>query len=1620
MNTKSNEMVGPLGSADKNKQWQRELLMERLRTHSAQNKSFAELSKAMRMSMLEKRYSLDPTERGTLQKCLDSMQHCIKVTTRQGLIERLESLSRQLGLKFMEDTSGLFISSDMFYLEIVLDAAGTLSDVKVHHECKIEQQSCSELVTCLLKGDFADFTTQLEGLSSIYQLNAEPKVKSKAFVALQAMEMDLYNLYAAQNFHKDAQVTLLESSVGIVQKRRGGHPMKLTYFVSPYDLLNLETKSMAPLTIDIISTQNIGMSVTVNLEASNPNKLQISPTVTLNADAQGASIPVFSPITPTNSTVLPATFVLRLNKPIPVCDSLLDAIVATTQQSLSEPDGRTSIMELVVQTASNGALRNGSKGLFITLPDQNHCYFFTENKRLKGSAISSIPYTEPSQVPKVLTMLRQQALFYTLLASCVREDSKMGDLENTTMLEVSAINNHQISVALEHPFEESMATVEFNLKDASNIDCHIYSLTNNYDAIAIKMTKIIQKTLSIPITIRALLKFWDQEQMKGFHRGGNGIDNGNFSLPLGPSDPGGRMNDFRDIKPKNERGLNGNFGGGNRQFFHASAVMMGGPTQAFDNNVHMFDPGSDGAMMNQFGMKTSLDGNFIESKDCAGGEDFYKNPKSRTDNLMNQNLSENSDSSSLGTSTPTSDLGVASNINMRKGFHIESDSSSPFIDGESSRTSLNDNLIEMTQKTSPMLDKSTLPEEWRLKSSSVDSNVSILPVTSTGLELNSVLSGMGLERRPGIEIIPITATTTQSLPTSITITPITSSSKGDRKSSSSKKYDDKSRSEKKRKRRKEDSSSMGPPDKMLSKQDSLNRGVSVSIKTADGSSVSSELLKKISSSGSKLSSGSLGRPSPKNSPSHISPKHISGSTNSPKPGHYNTSSPKHTSSGSSGKPSMSALKSATNSSPKSEKGSSKSSSSRDKDRDRDRERSGGSKSSTGSNSPKLKSSAVKLKQIDLSAALLPTCDQFSFDEATEGHISGGGGNSLGGSSDLGKPLISPGGSANAANKARKGSLSAVIDKLKSAQNTGEELVVNSGQLHAEPGHFSSINMREKIGAGSGGKLLYNSTVNHSVKTTLAGAGALQASSLQSNQNSEYMIKPSLDGMKITINKTRTKDSPSSAGSNSSNSKGGSTSTPGSFSKIFSTSGGGSGSGSPKRHTGLKPGVNSGPASKKSQSGQSFSKLNLGSQSYPNIPGRGNFQKSSSSGSLSSSTSSKSSYSSSKSLSSSSLSNAADSLKKDKAKNRTDASDVMKMLGFASPMEGFMKSLNTKFQIPKLSARTNDDSKKSDPSRVNSSSTVLSSTTAVSTVATTTPPSVAQIVTSPPKCSTTVAPATTVANEGSKPFSDIFSKDMQSKYPFSVSKLPMEPAGQSGNATLNNATFNKVSSFYNPNPNPPKYPQDVQNRNTKSPLSHISITNSIAQKDFSQKTLPPAAPISTSAAPIQIISPPYTPTNCPITKPSVFPTSQAGVEMSAATTIPVTSRQSDESVMRPPSAPCTTALDMSRSASSELDLSVKAEASKPVPAPQRPSSVEAVSLASGSPNSAAPSAIRKVNSTALVPQHKMGFPASPSVSVHIVKSPVPSPLMVLPSPHSNSPCITDDELMDEALVGIGGK
>lgn len=60
------------------------------------------------------------------------------------------------------------------------------------------------------------------------------------------------------------------------------------------------------------------------------------------------------------------------------------------------------------------------------LPDQVHCYFMTECKGLDGVVVSSIPFTHPSHVPQILAILRQQAIFNSLVNSIIRPHSKQG------------------------------------------------------------------------------------------------------------------------------------------------------------------------------------------------------------------------------------------------------------------------------------------------------------------------------------------------------------------------------------------------------------------------------------------------------------------------------------------------------------------------------------------------------------------------------------------------------------------------------------------------------------------------------------------------------------------------------------------------------------------------------------------------------------------------------------------------------------------------------------------------------------------------------------------------------------------------------------------------------------------------------------------------------------------------------------------------------------------------------------------------------------------------------------------------------------------------------------------
>ncbi|CAG4956180.1 unnamed protein product [Colias eurytheme] len=1573
------------GLHDKSKELQKEILMEKLRSKTSQFKNLSETSKAVRMALLDKRWAVDSADRMILQKCLDSLQHCIKVTSLQSLIERLECLSRQQELKFVVGTSGvnLFISSDMFYLEILVESCGSVKDVKIHHEGKIEQQSCEELVQCIARGDFSDFTAHLEGLTAVYQLNAEKKIKCKAFSALQSLEEDLCTMRQLQSFIKDPWTQVHKSPIGFLQRRRGGHAMRLTYFVSPYELLDKD-KGLQPLTPELITEGRppasngftslsatartpIGQSALVLLEGSTASKLQLVPIIS-TAQRAGKGGPVYAQLVPQNSAMLPACFTLKLSQPMPLCAGLAKLIHATTEVEISGDWANPKpMLGLIAQQAYNNLVPgkiielNLSKGLFVKLPDQWQCYFLCERRGLGGCVVSSVPFTHPSHVPQLLAALRQQALFNTLVASCVRAQTKQAvDLENVLMFEVSALSWQHISISLEHPLDESMATVELDLGEPATPRAAVCALNSPpREHVDEYISKVLQKSHSIPVTLRSLIKIWEREAAAKHMNGGYSGLESNFSCGLGGIDPGG---DVKHEPAPHARALypssvsHPHQGGTylSEQQHHLSMMCQDAGTgesksQLSDDRKpkkRKSDTGLWSASQKKgkpgIGDLGDSDSESDNSEGYGNEDDNTMNSNSTNDDIEGQesSVSQNEFASDLELSAmDTADaLGgpenrTSSDMDNSNDGDVEDIIRNSFHKSEHKRQKLKNKEAEARRSTSSLLLDLTDGKSY------MPSSVSITPISSNSSNQPSsgstnLTSMLCLDRRPGIEIIPITAAPPAALPSSITITPITSSqmkSMDDRIRSEKKSSKSEERSkEKKKKRRRDDS--MGPPEKVPPKQDPLTKPVSVSIKPTDGSPMRStspnSILRKFSPSPTHGRSVSItkspspntvkgmGKPSgtsshhnsPRHSPVQSSPKHLPGYSS---PKNHSISSPKHSSSGS-GKPSMSTLKSATSGSPSGKSGTtgydltkkiskdcygSTSLTSRDKEK----KHSGLSFSSSGRSSPKLKN-PMKLKQLEITPV---SCD-----------------------SPVTEPLISPPNievnKSNAPSQARnrKGSLSAVIDKLKSAQHCGTDSDIGSA----------------KTSSSSSNK--FNDVKNNATSSNLK---------VSESKNQEYMVKPSLDGMKITINKTRSKES-SSSNSKINYSGSSKQSSP----QLTPPS-----QGSPKTHTGLKPGVISGPASKKTQVMQSSKS---GSLTPGSTPPKANMSPSESSSSSSTSAASKVPYSKSSSSNTSGINLSKSGSKSSSGSPKSSSSDLAKIIRDREREKARTKLMNNSEKSifsSKSERHSSPSGSRDDVDGDRFKSSAKDASFLVEGLIKPLDTSKFQI----PKLKNQNTPDknSPVSQYDSRSMVNDFSRSVdQNKYPFphfdSPNRVsdPMQKSGYPLNVPKPLLNMGGVS------------PKTLGNKTDPSEFAKV-LSDSLGKGESPQRSKEDPKDAYSGSYPLM-------PLDFKTDMAKGFPAPKGSSE----------DRKGADSCMKPPvsgSVPRSGATTPQEAAEMLLDFS----------------------SSSGS----------KVSGMVAV---RPVYPASPAL-LQLAKSPAPSPL-VAASPHSNSPCITDDELMDEALVGPG--
>ncbi|NXH72966.1 MED1 polymerase, partial [Hydrobates tethys] len=498
-------------------------LMEQLRL-KYQQKPWTETLKLVHFCMdkpLQRPVSNAPD--GPLLSCMEKIQRTLNAKSLFSVMNRLESLSKQKGLNAHVSPSGTacYITSDMFYIEVQLEKDGKVTDVKLAHlgEAPVV---CDDLVQHLRMKNYDAFGKSLEDLSSLYQISGNSEMKAKGYIALQALEKDLYSMSLLDRTQDVNRVTeVLHGKVGHLVPRTGGTLMNIEFYISPYQVLEAELNP---------GSQVCGTKTVVTVEGTDTlHKLPLSPLL-VDSQAGEDGNPVFLPLTDELSMDLPAFFVLKFHQPIPMSSSTIEEIQRLTGIHNLNANKKNHLVsgiqitglklaplnELIVQSTlkekCSEDLFTHKSCFFVSLPDcPKHCYFInkgSEKSDLGGALVSKIPFSHPKCVPGVIEILRHQVAYNSLISSCVSEKHINEDDSELLYFEVVPHKNTSFSVFFPHPVKENLACVVIDVITSREIQCRLYlnpqdpTLNSSDDFIA----RAVKRCMSVPVVMRAIFR----------------------------------------------------------------------------------------------------------------------------------------------------------------------------------------------------------------------------------------------------------------------------------------------------------------------------------------------------------------------------------------------------------------------------------------------------------------------------------------------------------------------------------------------------------------------------------------------------------------------------------------------------------------------------------------------------------------------------------------------------------------------------------------------------------------------------------------------------------------------------------------------------------------------------------------------------------------------------------------------------------------------------------------------------------------------------------------------------------------------------------------------------------
>ncbi|XP_035268619.1 mediator of RNA polymerase II transcription subunit 1 isoform X2 [Anguilla anguilla] len=444
-------------------------------------------------------------------RCLGRIHEALNVSSLTAMVSRLEMIAKQRGLGSHRSPTETtyYLTSDMFYLEVLLLPGGGVEDVKVAHHGEAPV-SWEALLTLLRSKRFEDFSMKLDCFSSLYNIRGDNETKIKIYTALQHLEKDLVKISQLprplidHDLHVD---TILNGRIGKVTLRREGNPLSIKYYISPYD----------QLTENADAECNSGQAALVTAGASDStHRLQMTCLIQRPPIINTDGLPVFSPLDSVTSEILPACFFLRLQPPLPMFSSFIRKMHQITEMTMYETDLQWLPFPWLLATSLEesscfDSLAGEDAHFFVPLPDnQMHSYVLAGDvwgiAALKGALVHNIPFTHPAHVPMLLELLRHQAAINTLLSSIVTHHRPCQGSEPDLHCEVLPESESSFSVSFPLPDPGCLGVLLVNLKDSRQITSRLFTLCSKYSSIDEYITRVLKRCMSIPLVMRAICR----------------------------------------------------------------------------------------------------------------------------------------------------------------------------------------------------------------------------------------------------------------------------------------------------------------------------------------------------------------------------------------------------------------------------------------------------------------------------------------------------------------------------------------------------------------------------------------------------------------------------------------------------------------------------------------------------------------------------------------------------------------------------------------------------------------------------------------------------------------------------------------------------------------------------------------------------------------------------------------------------------------------------------------------------------------------------------------------------------------------------------------------------------